>query len=142
MVDGMSLMKHPGPKGQMLRTNGEVEYFCDIRELFETHFNAETAKQFIHTWVQSFNGREWSAYNDGWIRVEDAFYVFDSEKEGAMGPTIIPFLTRQQANHFISENGGYALPYKSITTEVIENYAKKIREQFRKQTEEPSHHHH
>ena len=131
LLDGMILMDHPGPKGQITFKSGKTEYFCDIKGLFETLYNPEFSHLIQQVWVQDFGNRKWDSFDDNWIKIENAVFVFDSNKLGAMGPTIVPFLKQEHANNFIADAGGKLVQYGEINSNVIEEYVEKVSAQFR-----------
>jgi len=130
-VDAMILMQHPGPKAQMLRKNDERIFFCDTKEFFIELLAPEVAGQTLASFVQDAGGRAWGSYSDAWIEAKKAYYVFDSNQLGAMGPTIVPFSQIDAANAFIQKHHGEVKKYSEITIETIEAYIKKTANRFR-----------
>lgn len=131
LIDGMILADHPGPKGQVIFKDGEHHYFCDTKGLISTLFDPNYKMKIQQAFVQDFGQREWGSYNDGWIDVKDAFLVLDSKKFGAMGPTVVPFSQRADADGFASEFGGSVLAFSELTEEKMEAYQARIQQQLR-----------
>ena len=137
-VDGMLLMEHPGPKGQIITKTGEVINFCDTREFFASLFEPESKSRNRFSYVQDFAGIEWGSYNNRWLDAASAWYVLGSRQHGAMGPTIIPFGNPDSAHAFVDKNGGTVFAFSEITQEVLDQFFRQVREDFRN---EQSHDH-
>lgn len=131
LIDGMILADHPGPKGQAIFKDGEHHFFCDTKGLFSTLYNPNYKMKIKQAFVQDFGQREWGSYNDGWIDVNDAFFVLDSDKFGAMGPTLVTFSLRTDADSFVNESGGSVLAFSELTEARFEAYQARIRQQLR-----------
>jgi nitrous oxide reductase accessory protein NosL len=82
-------------------------------------------------YVQNFDGRKWGSYADGWVDASEAVYVMGSRRMGAMGPTLVPFLARGNAEAFAKTNGGVVLAFKQITAEVMAEHARMARKHLR-----------
>ncbi len=131
LIDGMILADHPGPKGQAIFKDGKHHYFCDTKGLFSSLFDPNYKVKIKQAFVQDFGQREWGSYNDRWIDAESAFYVMDSKKFGAMGPTLVSFSKRADADSFVAEFGGTVVTFSEITEELFEEYQARIRQQLR-----------
>lgn len=131
LVDGMILVDHPGPKGQAIFKDGKHHYFCDIKGLFSSLFDPNYKVKIKQAFVQDFGQREWGSYNDRWIDVENALYVMDSKKFGAMGPTLVTFSQRADADSFANKFGGTVVTFSEMTEELFEEYQARIRQQLR-----------
>jgi nitrous oxide reductase accessory protein NosL len=95
--DGMILLDYPGPKGQLQRRGGKTEYFCDTPGLLRAMRDPARARGVAGAFVQAFDGRAWDSYPDGWVPIETPHYVIGSDRMGAMGSTIVPFVEREAA---------------------------------------------
>lgn len=131
MLDGMILVDHPGPKGQVILKNGEHRFFCDTKGLISTLYDQNHKQKIKQAFVQDFANRKWGSYNDNWIDIQQAFIVMDSSQFGAMGPTLVTFAHRIDAETFIKEFGGSLLTYNELNAEKFEAYQKRIRQQLR-----------
>jgi copper chaperone NosL len=131
LIDGMILADHPGPKGQAIFKDGQHHFFCDTKGLFSTLYDPNYKMKIKQAFVQDFGQREWGSYNDRWIDVESAFYVMDSKKFGAMGPTLVSYSKRADADAFVKEFGGSVVAFSEITEELFEDYQARIRQQLR-----------
>jgi len=131
MLDGMILRDHPGPKGQIIFKNGEPHFFCDTKGLISTLYDPNYKVKIKQAFVQDFGNREWGSYKDNWIDVKQAFFVMDSSRFGAMGPTLATFASRTDADNFAKEFGGSVLAFSELNEEKLEAYQKRIRQQLR-----------
>lgn len=130
-VDGMILMEHPGPKGQVLLPDGTRRYYCDLKELFGDWFDRERTPAGSVAFVQAMDGRAWAAHADGWVRADQARYVLGSSLAGAMGPTLVPFRQQAAAEAFIASHGGRLVAYQALDAEALARYAREVREMMR-----------
>lgn len=131
MLDGMILLDHPGPKGQVIFKNGESHFFCDTKGLFSALYDPNYKMKIKQAFVQDFGKRKWGSYNDRWIAVEQAFFVLGSSQLGAMGPTLATFSIRADADNFAKEFGGSVLAFNELDEEKFEAYQTRIRQQLR-----------
>jgi copper chaperone NosL len=130
-VDGMILLDYPGPKGQMVKKDAAIDYFCDVPELINAVRDPDHAQAAAQAYVQAFDGRQWGSYRDGWVEVSRPLYVLGSDRMGAMGPTLVPFLTAQAARAFIHKHGGRMLRFSELTPEVMAEHARMSRDMLR-----------
>ncbi|MFC1747639.1 nitrous oxide reductase accessory protein NosL [Pseudomonadota bacterium] len=131
LLDGMILLDHPGPKGQVVLKNGERHYFCDTKGLFSVLHDPNYKNKIDQAFVQDFGKRKWDSYKDRWIEANLAFFVMDSRRIGAMGPTLASFGGRTDAEAFANEFGGVVLTYAEFDRDKFESYQKRISQQFR-----------
>jgi len=131
MLDGMILLDHPGPKGQVIFKNGEQHFFCDTKGLISTLYDQNYQTKIAQAFVQDFGKRKWDSYNDNWISIQEAFLVMGSSQFGAMGPTLATFSTRADADSFAKEFGGEVLPFNQLNKEKFAAYQQRIRQQLR-----------
>lgn len=117
--DGMVIIDYKGPKAQILWKNGNRTFYCEVREAFFEKFDVIKKKQIIVVFVQDFSFLEWGSYKDKWILADDAFYVIDSKKNGAMGITYVPFLDYDEAKLFKSKFGGVILKFEEINIDIL-----------------------
>jgi copper chaperone NosL len=130
--DGMILLDYPGPKGQLQRRGGETEYFCDTPGLLRAMRDPARANGVAGAFVQAFDGRAWDSYTDGWVPMAAPHYVIGSDRMGAMGPTIVPFVERSAADAFAARHGGEVVTYEALTAERLEAHARMAGEAFRR----------
>lgn len=130
--DGMILVDYPGPKGQLQRQGGATEYFCDTPGLLRAMRDPARAQGVAGAFVQAFDGRAWVSHTDGWVPMEAPHYVIGSDRMGAMGPTIVPFMEREAADAFVAKHGGEVVPFAALTAERLEAHARMAGEAFRR----------
>lgn len=132
VTDGMILLDYPGPKGQILKKNGEIDYFCDLPEFITAIQAPDRPPGHARAYVQAFDGREWDSYADGWAEASRPVYVIGSDRMGAMGPTLVPFLGMDAAKAFTDKHGGRILRFAELTSEVMADHAHQARDMLRK----------
>lgn len=130
-IDGMILLDHPGPKAQIITKENETYYFCDVKGFFETWFDPNYALKIRSAFVQDFSELKWGSYKDKWILAKDAYYVFGSKLQGAMGQTVVPFLNNDSALVFAKEHGGKVIAFNQVNQDILEEYSRQIRNDFR-----------
>ncbi len=114
--DGMFLFDFDGPKAQIIWTDNDVvSFFCEPREAFYELFNTVNKKRIKFFFVQNFSNVPWGAYVGRWILAKNAFFVIDSDKNGAMGVSYVPFESYQDAVAFQLVYGGEVLNYNEIS---------------------------
>lgn len=128
--DGMILLDYPGPKAQLSRRDGTVEYYCDTSGLLVALHDPDRAPGIAKAYVRNFDDREWGSYADGWITASSAVYVIGGRRMGAMGPTLVPFLHRAKADAFAAKNGGHVLAFNEITPQVMAEHARRASKPF------------
>ncbi|HIH2762641.1 MAG TPA: nitrous oxide reductase accessory protein NosL [Candidatus Azoamicus sp. MARI] len=117
--DSMILIDYNGPKAQIIWTDENRSYYCEVREIFYEVNDKIKSKRIKKIFVQDFSNLEWGSYTDKWIDAEQAVYVIDSNKDGAMGVTYVPFNNIDSAKNFMKENGGILLNFNQINTHVL-----------------------
>ncbi|HFL8824353.1 MAG TPA: nitrous oxide reductase accessory protein NosL [Candidatus Azoamicus sp. OHIO1] len=124
-VDEMILMEWSGPKAQIVWKDNKRTFYCDVKEIFYEIFNDILRNRIRHIYVQDFSGLDWDAYFDKWILAEDAVYVIDSNKKGAMNLSYVPFSNTDKAVLFMEKNGGILLKFYDINRDVFDSSYKK-----------------
>ncbi len=117
--DAMIILNYHGPKGQILWKNGSRSFYCEVREAFYDKFDMVNSKRIKAFFVQDFSGLEWGSYADKWILANDAYYVIDSKKDGAMGLTYVPFSDLKCAENFLKMYGGILLKFSEINLNTL-----------------------
>lgn len=130
-VDGMILLDYAGPKGQIRKKDASTDYFCDIPELINAVRDPEQAHAVSKAYVQAFDEREWGSYADAWVEVSRPLYVMGSNRMGAMGPTLVPFLTQKAAKAFVAQHGGRILKFSELTSDVMAAHSRMAQEMLR-----------
>jgi copper chaperone NosL len=126
-VDGMLLLNHPGPKAQIVHSDGTRTFYCDVREALEARHDPEQGHTVAQVFVQPMDGRDWAARPDGWAELERLHLVLGSRRMGHMGPTVVPFRQRAAADAFSAAEGGRVLAAAELTGAVVTAYAAEVR---------------
>ncbi len=117
--DSMILIDYNGPKAQIVWTDKNRSYYCEVREIFYEINDTIKNKRIKKIFVQDFSNIKWGSYIDKWIEAEKAYYVVDSKKDGAMGVTYVPFSNIESAKSFMTEYGGKLLKFNQIDKHVL-----------------------
>lgn len=117
--DSMIILDYNGPKAQIIWKDKSRSYYCEVREIFYEINNKTKNKMINKIFVQDFSNLQWGSYIDKWIEAENAYYVIDSNKDGAMGVTYVPFSNIESAKNFIKEYEGLLLNFNQIDTNVL-----------------------
>lgn len=119
--DSMIIIDYKGPKAQIIWNNKSHSYYCEVREAFYESTNTITQKNIKYFFVQDFSNVSWDSYIDKWILANKAYYVIDSDMDGAMGITYVPFSDINAARTFLNDHGGKLLHYSEINNTVLKN---------------------
>lgn len=119
-LDGMVLKDHPGPKAQIHYAEGAPEYFCDLKELFESVLTPEQKRVVAAVYVQDMGKTAWEHPEGNWIDAKAAIYVVGSKKHGSMGPTFGSFSNVQDAEAFVKKEGGKVVRYAEVTPDMLD----------------------
>ena len=118
-LDGMSLKDYPGPKAQIVFKDGRIDFLCSLSELFEVLFDEDGQRGIAASYVQDMGQAHWSKPRGHWIDASKAFYLIDSRAQGAMGPTIGTFASKEDAQSFAAREGGRVLEYSQVKPDVL-----------------------
>lgn len=118
-LDGMILMDYPGPKAQIHYDSGEQDFFCDTMEMFSIYLRPEQKKRVTALYTQDMSKTPWEQPADNWIDARTAFYVYGSNKQGAMGPTLAAFARKEDADTFATKFGGKVYSFDQITLDMV-----------------------
>ncbi|HFL8819492.1 MAG TPA: nitrous oxide reductase accessory protein NosL [Candidatus Azoamicus sp. OHIO2] len=117
--DSMIILDYKGPKAQIIWKDNSRSYYCEVREAFYESTNKTRIKNIKYFFVQDFSDVEWDSYKDKWMLAQDAYYVIDSNMNGAMGLTYVPFSDINAAKKFHINYGGKLLDYNDITSTTL-----------------------
>lgn len=117
--DGMLLLDYNGPKAQIVWNDNTCSFFCEPREAFYEYFNPINRKRISNFFVQDFSCIPWGSYTDKWFNVEEAFFVINSDKNGAMGVSYVPFSNEFSATAFKKIYGGKLISFSKITPQIL-----------------------
>lgn len=118
-LDGMTLMDYPGPKAQIHYDKGGPDFFCDTMEMFSIYLRPEQKKRVKALYTQDMGKTPWEQPTGNWIDAKSAFYVIDSKKRGAMGPTLAGFSRMEDAQAFVKQFGGKILKFDEVTVNMV-----------------------
>ena len=113
-LDGMLVAAHAGPKAQVLRRDGSRAFFCDAKEAFEETLAPRADRRVAGVWFQNLDRAGWESHPDGWSAADSLHFVGGSAKIGPMGPTLVPFRQRSNAESFVARHGGRIYRYGEI----------------------------
>lgn len=118
-VCGMLIERFEGPKGQAVSRSSEtVHKFCSARDMFSWLLQPENRDREWGVFVHDMAATDWANPAAGaLIPAREAVYVVGSDRHGAMGPTLVSFARRQDAEAFIERHGGQALDFGEVTLE-------------------------
>ena len=118
-VCGMLVGRHPDWLAQVVLADDEVLFFDGAKDLFrfllepERYPEAVRAKEAGVVFVTSYYDREP-------IRARDALFVAGSDVLGPMGVELIPHPSREAAEEFRRDHGGFAiLGFDEMTREIL-----------------------
>lgn len=118
-LDGMILKDYPGPKAQIHYAEGAPEFFCDLMELFATVLAPEQKRKVAGVYVQDMGKTAWEHPEGNWIDAKTAIYVVGSKKLGSMGPTFGSFSNMQDAEAFMSKEGGKIVRFDEVNADMV-----------------------
>lgn len=119
---GMVVVDYPGPKGQVCVDDGTTNLsFCSTTDLFAWVMQAENSGRVRQAYVHDLGRTGWETPEDAALMVaEKALYVMGDPRMGAMGPTLIPYSSAQEAErHAQSLGRGRVLTYEEIDWDVL-----------------------
>ena len=118
-LDGMTLLDFPGPKAQIQYSTGAPDFFCSTMEMFSIYLQPEQKKRITGIFTQDMGKTDWKNPKGNWFDAKNGFYVLDSKKFGAMGPTLGAFARREDADAFAKQHGGKVLKFDQVTIEMV-----------------------
>ena len=118
-LDGMTLLDFPGPKAQIQYSTGAPDFFCSTMEMFSIYLQPEQKKRITGIFTQDMGKTDWNNPKGNWFDAKNGFYVLDSKKFGAMGPTLGAFARREDAEAFAKQHGGKVLQFNQVTIEMV-----------------------
>lgn len=107
---GMSLVEHPGPKGQiLLRGSDRPVWFSSARDAIAFTLLGEEAKSiraiYVSDMAKATSWEDPGAAN--WVEARRAWFVLGSDRRGGMGEEeAVPLSDRAAAERFAVDHGG------------------------------------
>lgn len=110
---GMTLVEHPGPKGQiLLRGDARPVWFSSARDTIAFTLLDEEAKAIRAIYVSDMGkAPSWDEPGGAnWVEARQAWFVLGSDRRGGMGAEeAVPFSERAMAERFAAAHGGRVL---------------------------------
>lgn len=110
---GMTLLEHPGPKGQiLLRGDDRPIWFSSARDTVAFTLLDEESKVIRAIYVSDMaRAPSWDdPGGSNWVEARRAWFVLGSDRRGGMGAEeAVPFSDRAAADRFATEHGGRVL---------------------------------
>jgi copper chaperone NosL len=120
---GMSLLEHPGPKGQII-TASRIDpfWFTSVRDTVAFTLMPDQPRDiraiYVSDMARATSWEEPGATN--WIDARKAFFVIESRKQGGMGAAeAVPFGNRAAADAFAGSNGGRVVTFAQIPSAYV-----------------------
>lgn len=119
---GMSLMEHPGPKGQII-TASRIDpfWFTSVRDTVAFTLMPDQPRDIRAIYVSDM-ARATSWEDPGatnWIDARKAFFVIESRRQGGMGAAeAVPF-GNPEAAAFAAANGGRVVTFAEIPSAYV-----------------------
>lgn len=119
-VCGMFITEYPGPKAQVCLRDGRVLKFCSTNDLFVWALQPESIPLLLRAYVHDMGRTDWEQpRDDAFIEADIAVFVSDTPLQGAMGPALVSFGSREAAETFMQEHGGRAMAYSEVDWDVL-----------------------
>lgn len=117
----MTVVYHNGPKGQIIMSDGKVNWFTSVRDTIAFTLLPEEPKNIAAIYVNDMSQANWeNPGEDNWIDARNAWYVIGSKRVGGMGaPEAVPFSSQDNAHQFTQKHGGTVVDFKSIPSGYI-----------------------
>lgn len=117
----MVVAKYPGPKGEIVKSNGETLVFCSVKcmtcAILGRGISDKDAKILGHN-VEKIDWQHPS--DDQFIDLTKAWVVVGSKMKAVMGKSVAPFETKEAAQKFADQHGGAVLQWKDIKPELLQ----------------------
>lgn len=132
-VCGMVVTDHPGPVGETYFDAEEgPRFYCSSSCTYRDRLDeSDAGTDPIVTYLTDYSSVDYEVYGEDELLVsahldvsaletaEELDLVVDSAVEGAMGPSLIPFSERVDANDFQEEYGGDIVGGTDVTEETM-----------------------
>lgn len=117
----MTVVYHDGPKGQIILSDGKVNWFTSVRDTIAFTLLPEEPKNIAAIYVNDMSQANWdNPGEDNWIDARSAWYVIGSKRVGGMGAAeAVPFSSLDAAQAFTQKHGGEVVAFKAIPADYI-----------------------
>jgi copper chaperone NosL len=120
-LDGMMLAEYGGPKAQVHYAGlAAPVFFCDTVEMFAALLRPEQARAVRAAFVQDMAKADWDKPRGHWFDARTGFFVVGSKRHASMGPTIVSFVLRDEAQRFAAQWGGKVLAFAEVRPEMAD----------------------
>lgn len=117
---GMTIVRHPGPKGQACLRDGEMLPFCSTSDMISWAWQPESAPSISALYVHDLSLTGWDNPSDEhWIRASEAWFVAGHDQRGAMGHAPAPFSVEFDAVQFADNHGGRVFTWDELDWDII-----------------------
>lgn len=119
---GMTIVRHPGPKGQACLRDGRMLKFCSVHDLLAWSWQPESGPSTEALHVHDLSRTGWEAPSDeAWIDAREAVYVVGHDRRGAMGHSPAPFSDSGDAQAFARDHGGRLVRHDDLDWDLLRN---------------------
>ena len=124
-VCGMIITELPGAKAQAVESRSTaVRKFCSTQDMLSWWLQPENHHLQAELYVHDVAKTPWEHPQDEHlIDARTAFYVLGSSVQGAMGPSLVSFGTREAAELFADTKGGRVLSWQQMDLAVLQELA-------------------
>lgn len=124
-VCGMIITELPGAKAQAVESRSTaVRKFCSTQDMLSWWLQPENQNLKAELYVHDVAKTPWEHPQDEHlIDARRALYVVGSSLQGAMGPSLVSFGTREAADAFVAEKGGRVLSWEQMDLAVLQELA-------------------
>lgn len=124
-VCGMIITELPGAKAQAVESRSTaVRKFCSTQDMLSWWLQPENQHLQAELYVHDVAKTPWEQPQDEFlIDARTAFYVLGSSVQGAMGPSLVSFGTREAAESFVATKGGRVLSWEQMDLAVLQELA-------------------
>jgi copper chaperone NosL len=121
----MIITELPGAKAQALESRSTaVRKFCSTQDMLSWWLQPENQHLKAELYVHDVAKTPWEHPQDEHlIDARTAFYVLGSSVQGAMGPSLVSFGTREAAELFADTKGGRVLSWQQMDLAVLQELA-------------------
>jgi copper chaperone NosL len=119
----MAVLGHEGPKGQIhLKGQPKPLFFTQVSDVVTYLKVSERDAEILAVYVSDMGvAPSWADMGqDNWIDINAAHMVVGAGVQGGMGtPEIVPFAKADDAQKFITQNGGMMMPLADIPENIV-----------------------
>lgn len=120
---GMTLVEHPGPKGQILLAGrSQPVWFSSARDAIAFTLLPEEDKRIRAIYVSDMaRTADWAQPGaTNWTDARTAFFVIESRARSGMGTDeTVPFSSRAAAERFAAANGGRIVAFSDVPRDYV-----------------------